>query len=506
MQRTHLRVLLLFYAPLLCLQARLIARQRRLEDEQRRLDSFRASYVTHVNALQEEIEKLKEQNLKAEREAARHRGQQENMVAAWSAQHHQVIGARLKSAAWASWRKQFNEEQSLKRLSVKTAHPHYKKRILLQVLSSWRSIARAAKRASDEKYWRNEVQQTTTNLINDYEKNLTELRHQLAQAEDVIRYHHEDQSMMEGQRKSTTAVEHSKDAQSAVSLARTDVRVLSRLFVVWVCVGLLCRETQASVHSWSMRSQPRGAQRVYHTVSRTGTRRSISCVCACCCSCSFVFLLFLFVLLPSAEVAEANIRSHFSASSVGQGAFMNAAAAAIARETGSAPPVATGAGGGGGGGSLPPATNPSAFPASSTSSSLSAPPVAMSSAAAMAGPSAPLPSSFVGSGASAGLSSSVPRGGMQQQQPQQQPQSQQQPSQVRMSGPISASVGRAPGYQIPYPAHSHAPPQTIARSGTSHPHPHQHPLPHSHPIPQTRSAIHTGPQPRQAVPRPYGAK
>lgn len=179
------------------IMARLVARQRRMEDEQRRLDSFRASYVTHVNALQEEIEKLKEANLKHEREGARHRGQQGNMVAAWSNQHAQVVGVRLVSAAWASWRSQFLEEQTLKRLTSQVARPHYKKRVLLQVLSSWRSVARAGKRASDEKYWRNEVQQTTTNLIADYEKNLSELRHQLAQAEDVIRYHHEDQSMME---------------------------------------------------------------------------------------------------------------------------------------------------------------------------------------------------------------------------------------------------------------------------------------------------------------------
>jgi hypothetical protein len=161
------------------------------------LDQFRLSYVTHVNAMQEEIEKLKEANLKAEREGARHRGQQEQMVSAWTGQHAQVVGLRLKAAAWGAWRRQFVEEMALKRLTAKLAQPHYRRRVLVSVLSAWRSIAHAAKRTSDEAYWRGQVKQTTANLIADYEKNLGELRHQLAQAEDVIRYHHEDQSMME---------------------------------------------------------------------------------------------------------------------------------------------------------------------------------------------------------------------------------------------------------------------------------------------------------------------
>ena len=170
-----------------------MSRQRRMEDEQRRLDSFRASYVTHVNALQEEIEKLKEANLKGEREATRHRGQHEQMVDRWSDKFRQVVSLRTAAAAWGLWRKQFLEQQELKRTTAKLADPHYKRRVLAQVLSSWRSVARASKRAADERYWRDQVQQTTSNLIADYEKNLSELRHQLAQAEDVIRYHHEDQ-------------------------------------------------------------------------------------------------------------------------------------------------------------------------------------------------------------------------------------------------------------------------------------------------------------------------
>ncbi len=179
------------------IMARLVARQRRVEDEQLRLDNFRKSYVLHVNAMQEEIEKLKEANLKAEREAARHRGQQEQMVSSWTNQHAQVVGLRLRTAAWNLWRKQFLEETQMKRLTTKFVEPHQRRRVLTSVLSAWRSVARSSKRVADERYWRNQVQQTTTNLISDYEKNLGELRHQLAQAEDVIRYHHEDQSMME---------------------------------------------------------------------------------------------------------------------------------------------------------------------------------------------------------------------------------------------------------------------------------------------------------------------
>src|SRR5689334_11554650 len=99
-----------------CCQARLVARQRRLEDEQRRLDSFRSSYVLHINALQEEVEKLKENALQDAHEAERHRGQHEEQVDAWSSQHRQLIGVRLKAAAWGSWRRQFLEQQELKRV------------------------------------------------------------------------------------------------------------------------------------------------------------------------------------------------------------------------------------------------------------------------------------------------------------------------------------------------------------------------------------------------------
>jgi len=387
--------------------ARLVARQRRLEDEQRRLDQFRLSYVTHVNAMQEEIEKLKEANLKAEREAARHRGQQEQMVAGWTAQHAQVVGLRLKAAAWGAWRKQFQDEQQAKRLTAKFAQPHWRRHVLQSVWGAWHSMARATKRKSDEEYWRDQVKQTTANLIADYEKNLSELRHQLAQAEDVIRYHHEDQSMMEEK--------------------------LKQAFIRGVCA--LNREA-------------------------------------------------LSVFTTPAEVAEANIRSHFSASSVGQGAFMSSGGSS------SAPPAV--------GGSIPPPpTNPAVAPLTHAS-----PPAPTASQQPVGNPSAPLPSSFVGSGGVA-LSSSVPR--TSSQVPSAQTQQQQQRS-------ISASVGR-PGQQLPYPPHSHAPP---ARSAHVHPAPQVHPLPQTHahqpPFQQHGGAIRpttgtfTQPLPRAGAPRPYGAR
>lgn len=194
--------------------------------------------------------------------------------------------------------------------------------------------------------------------------------------------------------------------------------------------------------------------------------------------------VFALCVLGSAEVAEANIRSHFSATNaIGQGAFMNAPGAGPAVAGGVAPSAAAAGGAaapavaGGVASNLPPATNPSA----STS------PPSM--------PSAPLPSSFALGGAPSGggLSSSVPRGGavgMQQ-------------AQARGAPVGSASVGRAPGHQIPYPAHSHAPPTTAARV-----HPHPHPHPHAHPLPQQpasqRGGVHSVPQPRQGPPRPYG--
>lgn len=179
------------------IMGRLLARQRRLEDEQRRLDAFRANYVTHVNALQDEIERLKELNLKKDRELDRLHSQQSKMVESWTIQHDHVLRHRYQSMVWSVWRRSFLDQQELKRLTAKFVHPHYRKRMLLKVISSWRSQARASKRVADEAYWRGQIQETTAQLIQDYEKNLSELRHQLAQAEDVIRYHHEDQTMVE---------------------------------------------------------------------------------------------------------------------------------------------------------------------------------------------------------------------------------------------------------------------------------------------------------------------
>lgn len=149
------------------------------------------------NSLQDKIERLKEEIYELKMDNNDLVLQQGKFLKAWSNKQNQLVSIQRAGVLFRRWKanvQRIKNDRETNRLWVRRYHQN---RMMAQVLSSWRTVARAERKKKETMLWKKQMKDITTKLVNKYEKSLADLRSELAATLLQIRHKNEDQTFVE---------------------------------------------------------------------------------------------------------------------------------------------------------------------------------------------------------------------------------------------------------------------------------------------------------------------